>query len=55
MPNFSASCVKRCASSALRRSALDGMQPMLRQTPPQYCFSMTATLLPSWAARMAAT
>ena len=30
-------------SSALRSSALDGMQPTLRQTPPQYCFSTTAT------------
>ena len=24
------------------------MQPTLRQTPPQYCFSTTATFLPSW-------
>ena len=43
------------ASSALRSSALDGMQPTLRHTPPQYFSSTTATDLPSWAARMAAT
>ena len=43
------------AISALRSSALDGMQPTFRQTPPQYFFSTTATFLPSWAARMAAT
>ena len=33
-----------CASSALRSSALDGMQPTLRQTPPQYFFSTMAAL-----------
>src|SRR3954449_10332946 len=55
MPNLSFSWVSTCASSALRSSALEGMQPTLRQTPPQYLDSTTATLLPSWAARMAAT
>jgi len=34
MPKVLASLVKMCASSALRSSALDGMQPTLRQTPP---------------------
>jgi hypothetical protein len=55
MPKVFASRVKMCASSALRSSALDGMQPTFRQTPPQYFSSTTATRLPSWAARMAAT
>ncbi len=55
IPKRSFSWLRMCDSSALRSSALDGMQPTLRQTPPQYCFSTTATLLPSWAARMAAT
>ena len=55
MPNLSFSCVSTCDSSALRSSALDGMQPTLRQTPPQYLLSTTATDLPSWAARIAAT
>ena len=36
MPNLSFSWVRMCASSALRSSALEGMQPTLRQTPPQY-------------------
>ena len=55
MPNLSFSWVRMCASSALRSSAFDGMHPTLRQTPPQYFSSMTATFLPSWAARIAAT
>ena len=55
MPNVFASWVKMWASSALRSSALVGMQPTLRQTPPQYFFSMIAVYSPSWAARMAAT
>src|SRR3954449_2978638 len=55
MPNVFASSRTRWASSALRSRALEGMQPTLRQTPPQYLDSTTATLLPSWAARMAAT
>ena len=36
-------------------SALDGMQPQLRQTPPQYSFSTQRVLIPSWPSRMAAT
>ena len=55
IPNVSFSWVMMCAISALRSSAFDGMQPTLRQTPPQYFSSTTATDLPSWAARMAAT
>ncbi len=55
IPNLSFSWVRMCDSSALRSRALDGMQPTLRQTPPQYLSSTTATLLPSWEARMAAT
>src|SRR6478736_6497394 len=35
MPNCLASLVKMCASSALRSSALDGMQPTLRLTRSQ--------------------
>ena len=35
------------ARSAFLRSALEGMQPTLRQTPPQYFSSMTATERPS--------
>src|SRR3954451_676891 len=55
IPNLSFSCSRMCASSALRSSALDGMQPTLRHTPPQYCFSITPTFRPSCEARMAAT
>ena len=55
MPKTSFSWVSTCASSALRSSAFDGMHPTLRQTPPQYFFSITAADLPSWAARIAAT
>ena len=55
MPKTSFSCVMMCAISALRSSALEGMQPTLRQTPPQYFSSITATDWPSCAARMAAT
>src|SRR5918911_735276 len=55
MPNVFASSRTMCASSALRSSALEGMQPTLRQTPPQYLSSTTATRLPSCEARMAAT
>ena len=47
MPKTSFSWFSTCASSALRSSAFDGMQPTLRQTPPQYFFSITATDLPS--------
>ena len=55
IPNLSFSWVRMCDSSALRSSAFDGMQPTLRQTPPQYFFSTTPTFRPSWEARMAAT
>src|SRR5258708_6824041 len=42
-----------CACSS---SALVGMQPHSRQVPPSaFCFSTTAVLRPSCAARMAAT
>ena len=41
---LSFSCWRMCASSALRSSALLGMQPTLRQTPPQYFFSITRGL-----------
>ena len=41
--------------SALVRSALVGMQPMLRQTPPRWRSSTHATFIPSCAARIAAT
>ena len=36
-------------------SALEGMQPQFRQTPPSDSFSTSAVFLPSWASRMAAT
>src|SRR5690349_21600088 len=55
MPNLSFSCWRMCDSSALRSSALDGMHPTLRQTPPQYLDSTTAALRPSCEARIAAT
>ena len=55
MPNFFFSWVRVWASSAFFSSALLGMQPTLRHTPPQYCFSTTATFLPSCEARIAAT
>jgi hypothetical protein len=55
MPYFFLSCVSRWASSAFLISALLGMHPTLRHTPPQYFFSTTATFFPSWDARIAAT
>ena len=55
MPNSSLRWLRVCASSAFFSSALEGMHPTFRQTPPQYFSSTTATFLPSWAARMAAT
>jgi hypothetical protein len=55
IPKTSFSFVMMWAISALRSSAFEGMQPTLRQTPPQYFSSMTATDCPSWAARIAAT
>ena len=51
----------RCAlawaySSEVWSSALEGMQPTLRQVPPRVGVRSTqATFSPSWAARMAAT
>ncbi|KEP72585.1 hypothetical protein HR12_42775 [Microbacterium sp. SUBG005] len=42
------------ARSALRSSAFEGMQPTLRQTPPQFS-STIATDSPSCAPRTAAT
>ena len=47
IPNLAFSCWSTWASSAFFSSALDGMQPTLRQTPPQYLSSTTATDLPS--------
>ncbi len=55
MPYSSFSCWSVWASSAFLMSAFEGMQPTLRQTPPQYFFSTTATFFPSWEARIAAT
>ena len=47
IPNRSALWLNVCARSAFLRSALEGMQPTFRQTPPQYFSSMTATERPS--------
>src|SRR5262245_42600598 len=55
MPNVLASLVMMWASSALRSSDLEGIQPTLRHTPPQYLGSTTAVFRPSWADRIAAT
>ena len=55
IPKVFFSWVRMWAISALRSSALEGMHPTLRHTPPQYFFSTTATDLPSCEARMAAT
>jgi hypothetical protein len=41
--------------SAELSSALDGMQPQFRHTPPGWSRSITATRILSWLARMAAT
>src|ERR1700758_502138 len=54
MPNSWARS-NRLQTSALRRSALGGMHPQLRQTPPGRSSSTAATDRPSWAQRMAAT
>ena len=54
-PHSFAACAifSACACSS---SALVGMQPQIRQVPPSaFCFSTTATLRPSCAARIAAT
>ena len=44
IPKVAFSFVMMCAISALRSSAFDGMHPTLRQTPPQYFSSITATV-----------
>ena len=44
-----------CTSSAEASSALDGMQPLFRQVPPRWSFSIMATLAPICAALSAAT
>src|SRR5436309_9516356 len=54
MPNSSARW-NSPTTSALRRSALVGMQPQLRQTPPGRSSSTAATESPSCAHRIAAT
>ncbi len=47
--------VRRWNSSAAWISALDGMQPMVRQVPPGRARSTTTVSRPSWPARIAAT
>jgi hypothetical protein len=53
-PNSFASAIA-WRSSAVRSSALVGMQPQLRQIPPSASRSTSAVLSPSWRARIAAT
>ena len=55
MPNSLGLLGEDVGEFGVRSSALEGMQPTLRQTPPQYFSSTTAMFRPSWAARMAAT
>src|SRR6266513_2274087 len=43
------------ASSEEWRNDFVGMQPRCRQVPPTFSFSMTATLSPNWAPRIAPT
>jgi hypothetical protein len=52
-----ASCERVVAYSSLESSsAFDGMHPMRRHVPPSaLALSTTTTLIPSWAARIAAT
>src|SRR5262249_37478331 len=45
----------RWYTSALRNSAFVGIQPQFRQIPPRASRSTSATCMPSWAARIAAT
>src|SRR5256714_4881996 len=54
MPSAAALLIS-CASSEEWRNDLVGMQPRCRQVPPTFSFSMTATLSPSWAPRIAPT
>ena len=42
-------------SSAAWISALEGMQPTLRQVPPGLAISTITVSMPSWPARMAQT
>jgi hypothetical protein len=56
MPILAKECPASAKSSEACSSALDGIQPTLRQVPPWVArFSITATFMPSWAARMAQT
>ena len=56
MPWSAKPCDSSWKLSVLCSSALDGMQPMLRQVPPSVArFSTQATFMPSWAARRAQT
>ena len=50
-----ANCATRANSSAAWISALDGMQPMLRQVPPGFFASTTTVSMPSCPARIAQT
>src|SRR3989304_6072089 len=45
----------RSRTSAFFSKALLGIQPRFRQAPPTLSFSIRATFIPNWAARMAAT
>src|SRR5581483_193617 len=51
----SAALLALSPSSTTASSALLGMHPQFRQTPPSSWFSTTVTRAPNWAARMAAT
>ncbi len=53
-PNFFAFLIVS-STSALFKSALVGMQPQFKQTPPARSRSTTHVLRPSWPARIAAT
>jgi hypothetical protein len=50
-----AKCIAFSNSSAAWISALDGMQPILRQVPPGFFASTMTVSSPSWPARMAHT
>src|SRR3989441_8296064 len=54
MPSAAAPWIS-CASSEEWRNDFVGMQPRCRQVPPTFSFSMTATLSPNWAPRIAPT
>ena len=56
MPNSPAFLFRKFTISAFLMSALVGMQPQFKQTPPRLgSRSMTAAFRPSWPARMPAT